>query len=130
MVRRRLQEGQDLTKNDNKKNGSDKNKNEQVKELLDEEKQHEGLARELLRLTGSLKHNFTTAGSVLKEDNQALDIMHRIASSNKENLVRESGRLGHHAYKSCFNVMMILMVIFVIWSFIAMIIVMRVFPKV
>nr|CAD2153695.1 unnamed protein product [Meloidogyne enterolobii] len=129
MVRRRLQEGQDLN-NDNKNNASDKTKEEQVRELLDEEKQHEGLAQELLRLTGSLKHNFTTAGSVLKEDNAALDVMHRIASSNKENLVRESGRLEHHAYKSCFNFMMILIVIFVIWSFIAMIVVMRVFPKV
>ncbi|CAK5088413.1 unnamed protein product [Meloidogyne enterolobii] len=128
MVRRRLQEVQDLN-NDNKNNASDKTKEEQVRELLDEEKQHEGLAQELLRLTGSLKHNFTTAGSVLKEDNAALDVMHRIASSNKENLVRESGRLEHHAYKSCFNFMMILIVIFVIWSFIAMIVVMRVFPK-
>nr|CAD2171464.1 unnamed protein product [Meloidogyne enterolobii] len=128
MVRRRLQEGQDLN-NDNKNNASDKTKEEQVRELLDEEKQHEGLAQELLRLTGSLKQNFTTAGSVLKEDNAALDVMHRIASSNKENLVRESGRLEHHAYKSCFNFMMILIVIFVIWSFIAMIVVMRVFPK-
>ena len=68
MVRRRLQEGQDLN-NDNKNNASDKTKEEQVRELLDEEKQHEGLAQELLRLTGSLKQNFTTAGSVLKEDN-------------------------------------------------------------
>uniref|UniRef100_A0A915MJV2 Vesicle transport protein USE1 n=1 Tax=Meloidogyne javanica TaxID=6303 RepID=A0A915MJV2_MELJA len=90
MVRRRLQEGQDLN-NDNKNNASDKTKEEQVRELLDEEKQHEGLAQELLRLTGSLKQNFTTAGSVLKEDNATLDVMHRIASSNKENLVRESG---------------------------------------
>uniref|UniRef100_A0A1I8BWN6 PALP domain-containing protein n=1 Tax=Meloidogyne hapla TaxID=6305 RepID=A0A1I8BWN6_MELHA len=70
MVRRRLQEGQDLTKNDNKKNGSDKNKNEQVKELLDEEKQHDILLQQLLKLSSSLKQNFTTAGSVLKEDNQ------------------------------------------------------------
>uniref|UniRef100_A0A915N5E1 T-cell activation inhibitor, mitochondrial n=1 Tax=Meloidogyne javanica TaxID=6303 RepID=A0A915N5E1_MELJA len=92
MVRRRLQEGQDLN-NDNKNNASDKTKEEQVRELLDEEKQHEGLAQELLRLTGSLKQNFTTAGSVLKEDNAALDVMHRIASSNKENLVRESGQM-------------------------------------
>ena len=68
MVRRRLKEGQDLN-NDNKNNASDKTKEEQVRELLDEEKQHEGLAQELLRLTGSLKQNFTTAGSVLKEDN-------------------------------------------------------------
>jgi hypothetical protein len=55
--------------------------------------------------------------------------MQGIALANKENLVRESGRLQHHAYASCFNCMMILTVIFVIWSFIAMIIVMRVFPK-
>ncbi|KAF7638834.1 hypothetical protein Mgra_00001642 [Meloidogyne graminicola] len=56
--------------------------------------------------------------------------MHKIASSNKDNLIRESDRLEHHAYKSCFDVMMILIVIFVIWSFIAMIILIRFFPKV
>ncbi|KAL3098028.1 hypothetical protein niasHT_027573 [Heterodera trifolii] len=97
---------------------------------MDEEAKQENLAKELLKLTSSLKQNFTTAGSVLKEDNATLDVMQRVALSNKENLIRERGRLGHHAYQSCFNCMMVMTVIVVIWSFIAMIIVMRMFPKI
>ena len=40
-----------------------------AKALLNEDEKHEGLAKELLRLTSTLKHNFTTAGSVIKDDN-------------------------------------------------------------
>uniref|UniRef100_A0A183BYG4 Vesicle transport protein USE1 n=1 Tax=Globodera pallida TaxID=36090 RepID=A0A183BYG4_GLOPA len=97
---------------------------------MEQEEKQENLSKELLRLTSSLKQNFTAAGSVLKDDNLALDAMQRLALSNKENLIRERGRLRHHTYQSCFNCVMIMTVIVVIWSFIAMIIVMRVFPKI
>jgi hypothetical protein len=42
---------------------------EDVQAQKAEDDKQEGLAKELLRLTSSLKHNFTAAGSVLKEDN-------------------------------------------------------------
>ncbi|KAF7638824.1 hypothetical protein Mgra_00001632 [Meloidogyne graminicola] len=75
MVRRRLQEGQDFTKKDiNKTESRNNSKDEQVRELLDEDKKHENFAQELLKLTYSLKQNFTIAGSVLKEDNAALNL--------------------------------------------------------
>lgn len=45
--------------NDNKKN-----------ELTSEENKHDDLAFELLRLTSTMKQNFTIAGTVIKEDNQ------------------------------------------------------------
>lgn len=60
---------------------------------------------------------------------QTLNVMQGLVLANKENLVRERGRLQHHAYQSCFNCMMMLMVVLVVWTFLAMIIVMRVFPK-
>lgn len=35
-----------------------------------EEHKHDDLAIELLRLTSTMKQNFTTAGTIIKEDNQ------------------------------------------------------------
>lgn len=43
---------------------------DKVKELTSEENKHDDLADELLRLTSTMKQNFTIAGSVIKEDNQ------------------------------------------------------------
>jgi hypothetical protein len=59
--------------------GKDNNKNtsgrtaDDAQALFEEEEQQEGLAKELLKLTSSLKHNFTAAGSVLKDDNAVRD---------------------------------------------------------
>ena len=55
--------------------------------------------------------------------------MQSLTESNKENLTRESKRLEHHAYKSCVDCAFILVILAVVFSFIGMVLVMRVFPK-
>lgn len=55
--------------------------------------------------------------------------MQSATENNKANLERESKRLEHHAYKSCFDCLMFMVVILVVWSFIAMVLIMKVFPK-
>lgn len=49
--------------------------------------------------------------------------------SNKERLQAESTRLAHHAYKCGFDCFVIFLALFIFWSFISMIILMKVFPK-
>lgn len=55
--------------------------------------------------------------------------MQNVTESNRANLERDAKRLEHHASKSCFEWTMLIMVILIIWSFIATIIVMKIFPK-
>ncbi|KAI1718710.1 membrane fusion protein use1 domain-containing protein [Ditylenchus destructor] len=114
---------------DGLKTAENDNRLDDMRMYTNEEDRHDLLANELLRLTSTMRHNFAVAGSVLKDDNLTLNAMHSVADSNRANLEREGKRLEHHASKSCFEWTMLLMVIFIIWSFIAMIIVMKVFPK-
>lgn len=60
---------------------------------------------------------------------KTLSAMHNVTDSNRSNLKRDAKRLEHHASKSCFECTILLMVVLIIWSFIATIIVMKVFPK-
>ncbi|KAI6182278.1 USE1-like protein [Aphelenchoides bicaudatus] len=110
------------------------------RQLLGEEKednstmeQHEEeqqmMAKELLRLTSEMKRNFEVAGTIIREDNVVLGEMQSTTENNRSNLERESKRLEVHAYKSCFDCLMFLVVILVVWSFIGMVLIMKVFPK-
>ncbi|KAI6179425.1 USE1-like protein [Aphelenchoides besseyi] len=102
---------------------------ESNKTVEEHELDQENLTKELLRLTTEMKRNFTVAGTIIRDDNEALSEMQSTTENNKANLARESKRLEHHAYKSCFDCMMILIVVLVVWSFIGMVLIMRVFPK-
>lgn len=97
---------------------------------VEEHEEEQGLlAGQLLRLTGEMKQQFAVAGDIIREDNARLDQMQRQTEDNKLNLDRESKILQHYAYKSCFDCMVVLIVILVIWSFIGMVLIMKVFPK-
>ncbi|CAD5206195.1 unnamed protein product [Bursaphelenchus okinawaensis] len=93
------------------------------------EEVQDNLANQLLQMTSQIKQQYTLAGEIIREDNARLDQMQRQTEDNKINLDRESRVLEHHAYKSCFDCMVVLIVILVIWSFIGMVLVMKVFPK-
>ncbi|KAI6208264.1 USE1-like protein [Aphelenchoides besseyi] len=100
---------------------------ESNKTVEEHELDQENLTKELLRLTTEMKRNFTVAGTIIRDDNEALSEMQSTTENNKANLARESKRLEHHAYKSCFDCMMILIVVLVVWSFIGMVLIMRVY---
>jgi len=99
------------------------------KSVEQHEEDQEMLTKELLRLTSEMKRNFAVAGSIIRDDNKALGSMQSATENNKANLERESKRLEYHAHKSCFDCMMLLIVILVVWSFIGMVLIMKVFPK-
>uniref|UniRef100_A0A1I8A4R8 Vesicle transport protein USE1 n=1 Tax=Steinernema glaseri TaxID=37863 RepID=A0A1I8A4R8_9BILA len=87
------------------------------------------LAEDLLKLTYSLKNNFTVAGNVIRADNQTLSGMHVTAEANKSSLAFESKRLEHHAYRSWINCVMVAVVILVVWSFLAMVVLIKFIGK-
>uniref|UniRef100_A0A8C5Q4G8 Vesicle transport protein USE1 n=1 Tax=Leptobrachium leishanense TaxID=445787 RepID=A0A8C5Q4G8_9ANUR len=88
----------------------------------------EKLAEEMLRLTQNLKNNTLAAQSVIKQDNQTLNQSLKFADQNFEKLKTESDRLEQHAKKSV-NWLLWIMLIFVCFTFISMILFIRIFPK-
>ncbi|XP_063770461.1 vesicle transport protein USE1 [Pseudophryne corroboree] len=88
----------------------------------------EKLAEEMLRLTQNLKNNTLAAQNVIKQDNQTLSQSLRLADHNSEKLKTESDRLEQHAKKSV-NWLLWMILIFVCFTFISMILFIRLFPR-
>ncbi|KAM4809458.1 vesicle transport protein USE1 [Rhinophrynus dorsalis] len=88
----------------------------------------EKLAEEMLRLTQNLKNNTLAAQNVIKQDNQTLSHSLKLADQNFEKLKTESDRLEQHAKKSV-NWLLWIMLIFVCFTFISMILFIRIFPR-
>ncbi|CAL2030501.1 CBN-USE-1 protein [Caenorhabditis brenneri] len=97
--------------------------------FMKNERLEEDLANDLLSMTRSLKTVMSAAGEVIKDDNQRLTKMQKQIEDNKAALETESTRLEHHAYKCGFDCMRLFLVVLLFWSFIAMVVIMKVFPK-
>ncbi|XP_034088603.1 vesicle transport protein USE1 [Gymnodraco acuticeps] len=88
----------------------------------------EKLAEDMLNLARNLKNNSLAAQNIIKQDNQTLSHSMRQADLNFEKLKTESERLEQHTKKSV-NWMLWLMLILVSFSFISMILFIRIFPR-
>ncbi|KAL3047819.1 hypothetical protein OYC64_021898 [Pagothenia borchgrevinki] len=88
----------------------------------------EKLAEDMLNLARNLKNNSLAAQNIIKQDNQTLSQSMRQADLNFEKLKTESERLEQHTKKSV-NWLLWLMLILVSFSFISMILFIRIFPR-
>ncbi|KAL2089838.1 hypothetical protein ACEWY4_014526 [Coilia grayii] len=88
----------------------------------------EKLAEEMLNLARNLKNNTLAQQNIIKQDNQTLSQSMRQADVNFEKLKTESERLEQHAKKSV-NWFLWLMLILVSFTFISMILFIRIFPR-
>ncbi|PWA20757.1 hypothetical protein CCH79_00007129 [Gambusia affinis] len=88
----------------------------------------EKLAEDMLNLARNLKNNTLAAQNIIKQDNQTLSQSMRQADLNFEKLKTESERLEQHAKKSV-NWLLWLMLILVSFTFISMILFIRIFPR-
>ncbi|XP_076008936.1 vesicle transport protein USE1 [Genypterus blacodes] len=88
----------------------------------------EKLAEDMLSLARNLKNNTLAAQNIIKQDNQTLSHSMRQADLNFEKLKTESERLEQHTKKSV-NWLLWLMLILVSFSFISMILFIRIFPR-
>ncbi|XP_068568915.1 vesicle transport protein USE1 [Cebidichthys violaceus] len=88
----------------------------------------EKLAEDMLNLARNLKNNTLAAQNIIKQDNQTLSQSMRQADLNFEKLKTESERLEQHTKKSV-NWLLWLMLILVSFSFISMILFIRIFPR-
>ncbi|CAK6958036.1 vesicle transport protein USE1 [Scomber scombrus] len=88
----------------------------------------EKLAEDMLNLARNLKNNTLAAQNIIKEDNQTLSQSMRQADLNFEKLKTESERLEQHTKKSV-NWLLWLMLILVSFTFISMILFIRIFPR-
>ncbi|XP_033478706.1 vesicle transport protein USE1 [Epinephelus fuscoguttatus] len=88
----------------------------------------EKLADDMLNLARNLKNNTLAAQNIIKQDNQTLSQSMRQADMNFEKLKTESERLEQHTKKSV-NWLLWLMLILVSFTFISMILFIRIFPR-
>ncbi|XP_008289114.1 vesicle transport protein USE1 isoform X2 [Stegastes partitus] len=88
----------------------------------------EKLAEDMLNLARNLKSNSLAAQNIIKQDNQTLSQSMRQADMNFEKLKTESERLEQHTKKSV-NWLLWLMLILVSFTFISMILFIRIFPR-
>ncbi|XP_037530569.1 vesicle transport protein USE1 [Nematolebias whitei] len=88
----------------------------------------EKLAEDMLSLARNLKNNTLAAQNIIKQDNQTLTQSMRQADLNYEKLKTESERLEQHTKKSV-NWLLWLMLILVSFTFISMILFIRIFPR-
>uniref|UniRef100_A0A8C9Z4H7 Vesicle transport protein USE1 n=1 Tax=Sander lucioperca TaxID=283035 RepID=A0A8C9Z4H7_SANLU len=88
----------------------------------------EKLAEDMLHLARNLKNNTLAAQNIIKQDNQTLSQSMRQADMNFEKLKTESERLEQHTKKSV-NWLLWLMLILVSFTFISMILFIRIFPR-
>ncbi|KAK0149859.1 Vesicle transport protein USE1 [Merluccius polli] len=100
---------------------------------LDEVLQHhhimqEKLAEDMLHLARNLKNNTMAAQSIIKQDNQTLGQSMRQADLNFEKLKTESERLEQHTKKAV-NWLLWMMLFLVSFTFISMILFIRIFPR-
>uniref|UniRef100_A0A0R3S2K5 Vesicle transport protein USE1 n=1 Tax=Elaeophora elaphi TaxID=1147741 RepID=A0A0R3S2K5_9BILA len=94
-----------------------------------EAEKQENLMGELFGMARLMKQTYATAGAVIKEDNATLSRLQQATSNHKGSLLRESKRLEERAYRSWCDCLYIIGVCAIVMSFIAMVIVMRVFTK-
>ncbi|XP_060934263.1 vesicle transport protein USE1 [Limanda limanda] len=88
----------------------------------------EKLAEDMLNLARNLKNNTMAAQNIIKQDNQVLSQSMRQADLNFEKLKTESERLEQHTKKSV-NWLLWLMLVLVSFTFISMILFIRIFPR-
>ncbi|XP_028301145.1 vesicle transport protein USE1 [Gouania willdenowi] len=88
----------------------------------------EKLAEDMLNLARNLKNNTLAAQNIIKQDNQTLSHSMRQADMNFEKLKTESERLEQHTKKSV-NWLLWIMLILVSFTFISMILFIRIFPR-
>ncbi|KAM9849397.1 vesicle transport protein USE1 [Aulostomus maculatus] len=88
----------------------------------------EKIAEDMLSLARNLKNNTLAAQNIIKQDNQTLSQSMRQADLNFEKLKTESERLEQHTKKSV-NWLLWLMLILVSFTFISMILFIRIFPR-
>uniref|UniRef100_A0A3Q3LDZ8 Vesicle transport protein USE1 n=1 Tax=Labrus bergylta TaxID=56723 RepID=A0A3Q3LDZ8_9LABR len=88
----------------------------------------EKLADDMLNLARNLKNNSLAAQNIIKQDNQTLGQSMRQADLNFEKLKTESERLEQHTKKSV-NWLLWIMLVLVSFTFISMILFIRIFPR-
>ena len=97
--------------------------------LSDQREQQEKIAEEMLLLTQDLKEQSTLAGSIIRKDTARLEQSSAQADSNLEKLNIETKRVSEFSERGNCRCWIWLMLVIVIFTFIGMVLMMRLFSK-
>ena len=97
--------------------------------LSDQREQQEKIAEEMLLLAQDLKEQSTLAGSIIRKDTTRLEQSSAQADSNLEKLNIETKRVSEFSERGNCRCWILLMMVIVIFNFIGMVLMMRLFSK-
>ena len=97
--------------------------------LSDQREQQEKIAEEMLLLTQDLKEQSTLAGTIIRKDTARLEQSSAQAESNLEKLNIETKRVAEFSERWNCRCWIWLMMVIVIFTFIGMVLMMRLFSK-
>ncbi|KAK7081178.1 SNAP receptor use1 [Halocaridina rubra] len=97
-------------------------------QLLSDEQKREKMVEDMITMTREWKEQSKIAQKILKKDVEVLDKSSKLADLNQTHLKTESNRLAEYNKRGC-NFWIWIMIIFVCFTFIGMVMFIRIFPK-
>ena len=95
----------------------------------DQREEQEKIAEEMILLTRSLKEQSSVAGDIIRKDNIKLEASSSMADSNLDKLKVETERVGEFSARGNCRRWIWLMMVLVMFTFIGMVLKMRLFSK-
>ena len=97
--------------------------------INEQREQQEKIAEEMILLTRSLKEQSSIAGDIIRKDTARLETSSALADSNLEKLSVETKRVGEFSARGNCRCWIWLMMVIVVFTFIGMVLMMRLFSK-
>ncbi|XP_069940065.1 vesicle transport protein USE1 isoform X2 [Cherax quadricarinatus] len=97
-------------------------------QLLSDEQKREKMVEDMIIMTREWKEQSKIANKIIKKDIDVLEKSSKVADINREHLKVESNRLSEYNKRAC-NFWIWIMIIFVCFTFIGMVVFIRIFPK-
>ena len=97
--------------------------------LSDQREEQEKIAEEMILLTKSLKEQSSVAGDIIRKDTIRLEASSAMADSNLDKLKIETERVGEFSARGNCRCWIWLMMVLVVFTFIGMVLMMRLFSK-
>ncbi|KAK4313332.1 hypothetical protein Pmani_015320 [Petrolisthes manimaculis] len=97
-------------------------------QLLSDQQKRDKMIEDMITMTREWKEQTKIANKIIKSDVDTLDKSTKLADSNQSHLKVEANRLSDYNKRAC-NFWIWIMIIFVCFTFIGMVMFIRIFPK-
>ncbi|ROT61570.1 Vesicle transport protein USE1 [Penaeus vannamei] len=108
--------------------GGDVSADDFQRKMLNDEQKREKMVEDMITMTREWKEQSRIANKIIKKDIDTLDKSSKVADSNQTHLKVEANRLAEYNKRAC-NFWIWIMIIIVCFTFIGMVVFIRIFPR-